>query len=283
MSRSYDDDSWLRDELHGLLVDEPAMAPAAVADDVRRGQVRARQVRRRSAALAVVALVAAVALPIGLLVRPSSDAAAPVGPSQVPDVPGVSQAWLDSISPALAAQVGWVVDWKDSTVYGDVATGLQLDLTIVQPTEVLESDPVQYVLPSPPYAETASLRVWLAPNGKAPGAAMVECPSGSCVRDLPDRRFPTYLDQAATAGNGTSLAAGTLIVDRSYDDGRFVELVSVPVALAPSGPSDQTARNVLTYPLAAAFLDALGTPQTGPAPTPSGTRGSASASASASG
>lgn len=267
MSRPYDDDSWLRDELHGLLVDEPAMAPAAVADDVRRGQVRTRQVRRRSAALAVAALVVAVALPVGLLVRPSSDAAAPVGPSEVPDVPGVSQAWLDSISPALAAQVGWVVDWKDSVVYGDVATGLQLDLQLVPGTQVSQ-DPQRFVVPSPPYAETAGLHLWFAPRGNAPGAAMAECPADRCARDLPDRTFPTYLDQAATAGNGTSLAPGTLIVDRSYDDGRFVELLAFPVALAPSGPSDQTARNVLTYPLAGAFLDALGTPPVITPPTP---------------
>lgn len=96
---------------------------------------------------------------------------------------------------------------------------------------------------------------------------MAECPADRCARDLPDRKFPTYLDQAATAGNDTSPAAGTLIVDRSYDDGRFVELLAVPVALAPSGPADQTARNVLTYPLAGAFLDAVGTPPTIVPPT----------------
>lgn len=264
---THDDADWLRSELDGLLAGEPTMPTAAVADDVRRGMVSVRHARRRTAAIAVAAVLVAVAVPVGLLVRPSSDAAAPVGPSEVPDVPGVSQQWLDSISPALAAQTGWVVDWKDSVVYGDVATGLQLDLQIVAGTQVSQ-DPPRFATPPPPYAETAGLHLWFAPKGKAPGAAMAECPADRCARDLPDRKFPTYLDQAATAGNGTSLAAGTLIVDRSYDDGRFVELLAVPVALAPSGPADQTARNVLTYPLAGAFLDAVGTPPTIVPPTP---------------
>ena len=272
---THDDADWLRSELDGLLAGEPTMPTAAVADDVRRGMVSVRHARRRTAAIAVAAVLVAVAVPVGLLVRPSSDAAAPVGPSEVPDVPGVSQQWLDSISPALAAQTGWVVDWKDSVVYGDVATGLQLDLQIVAGTQVSQ-DPPRFAVPSPPYAETAGLHLWFAPKGKAPGAALAECPAERCARDLPDRKFPAYLDQAATAGNGTSLAAGTLIVDRSYDDGRFVELVAVPVALAPSGPADQTARNVLTYPLAGAFLDALGTPPTtsSASPSPSSKEGS---------
>lgn len=262
---TYDDESWLRSELHGLLVDEPAMTPAAVTDDVRRGQARLRTVRRRrTAAIAVAALLVAVAIPVGLLVRPGAQSQ--VGPSSgsdVPDVPGVSSQWLESISPALAAQVGWVVDWPDSTVYGDVASGLQLDLTIV-PGQQVASDPPRFAVPSGPYPQTASLRLWFAPTGKAPGAALAECPADRCPRDLPDRRFPTYLDQSATAGNGTSLAAGTLIVDRSYDSGRFVELVSVPASMTPSSPSDQISQNVLSYGLAAPFLDAIGAPVAAP-------------------
>lgn len=269
---TYDDESWLRSELPGLLAGEPTMPTAAVTDDVRRGQARLRTVRRRrTAAIAVAALLVAVAIPVGLLVRPTAQSQ--VGPStgtDVPDVPGVSRQWLEGISPALGAQVGWVVDWPDSTVYGDVATGLQLDLTIV-PGQQVATDPPRFAVPSGPYPQTASLRLWFAPKGKAPGAAMAECPADRCPRDLPDRRFPTYLDQSATAGNGTSLAAGTLIVDRSYDSGRFVELVSVPAQMTPSSPSDQLSQNVLSYGLAAPFLDVIRAPEAAPVPSTSPT------------
>jgi hypothetical protein len=270
MSLPMHDDSWLRTELSGLLAEEPPMAAASVADDVRRGQSHLRSVRRRrTAAIAVAAVLVAVAIPVGLLARPTSDAG--VGPSSggdAPHVPGVSQQWLERISPALGAQVGWVVDWPDSTVYGDVASGLQLDLTIVPGTQV-QSDPLSFAVPSPPYPERASLRIWFAPTGTAPGAALAECPAERCPRDLPDRKFPTYLDRSATASDGTPLAAGTLVLDRTYDSGRFVELVSVPAEVMSASPSDQRSASVLSYGLAAAFLDAVGAPEA--APLPSGT------------
>ena len=272
------EEPWLRDALRSLLVDEPPMPPAAVVDDVRRGALAVAVVkRRRTATLAVAAAVLAVAVPVGLLLRAAPNASAPPATSitSAPKVTGVSQQWLDRISPAVTASTaGWVVDWPASTVTGSVADGLTLDLTLV-PATVTGGSRSVVTLPTPPYPQTATVRLELLPAGKSPGAALASCPAATCPRDLPDRKFPTYLDVVAKAGNGTAFPAGTAIVDRSYDAGRFVELVSLPPVSTGSGASDAPAGAVLPYPFAGAFLDAIGEPMsaTSPSPTPSASPG----------
>jgi len=257
------EEPWLRDALGSLLVDEPPMPPATVVDDVRRGAVALTAVkRRRTASLAIAAVVLAVAVPVGLVLRAAPNAATPPATSitSAPKVAGVSQEWLDRISPAVTASTaGWVVDWPSSKVTGDVATGLTLDLTLVPASVTGGSQPV-VTLPTPPYPQTATLRIELLPAGKGPGAAMASCPAATCPRDLPDRKFPTYLDVVAKAGNGAAFPAGTAILDRSYDAGRFVELVSLPRVSTGSGASDAAVGAVLPYPFAGAFLDAIGEP-----------------------
>jgi hypothetical protein len=264
------EEPWLRDALGSLLVDEPPMPSAAVVDDVRRGAVALTAVkRRRTASLAIAAVVLAVAVPVGLVLRAAPNSATPPATSitSAPEVAGVSQEWLDRISPAVTANTaGWVVDWPSSTVTGDVATGLTLDLTLLPASVTGGAQPV-VTLPTPPYPQTARLRLELLPAGKSPGAAMSSCPAATCPRDLPDRKFPTYLDVVAKAGNGTAFPAGTAILDRSYDAGRFVELVSLPPVSTGSGASDAAAGAVLPYPFAGAVLDAIGEP-TSAAPTP---------------
>lgn len=81
------EERWLREALDGLLADEPPMAPAAIVDDVRRGQVALAVVRRRRAATGVVAAVlVAVAVPVGVVLRATPDAAAPPASSPSPAV-----------------------------------------------------------------------------------------------------------------------------------------------------------------------------------------------------
>ncbi len=82
------EEPWLREALDELLADEPPPAPAAiVVDDVRRGQVALALVRRRRAATgAVAAMLVAVAVPVGVVLRVPPDAGAPPSSSHSPAV-----------------------------------------------------------------------------------------------------------------------------------------------------------------------------------------------------
>ena len=79
------EEPWLRDALGSLLVHEPPMAPAAVVDDVRRGAHALAVVkRRRVVSLALAATVLAVAVPVGLVLRPATDASTPPAATHSP-------------------------------------------------------------------------------------------------------------------------------------------------------------------------------------------------------
>jgi hypothetical protein len=81
------EEPWLREALDGLLADEPPMPPAAIVGDVRRGEVARAVVRRRRAATgAVAATLVAVAVPVGVVLRATPDAAAPPSSSHSPAV-----------------------------------------------------------------------------------------------------------------------------------------------------------------------------------------------------
>ena len=92
------DEPWLRKALGSLLVDEPAMPPAAVVDDVRRGAVALAAVkRRRTVSLALAATVLAVAVPVGLVLRSTPDAAPPPASTQSPtQAPVDASVWTPS-------------------------------------------------------------------------------------------------------------------------------------------------------------------------------------------
>lgn len=261
------EEPWLREALDSLLADEPAMAPTAIVEDVRRGQVaRAVVRRRRTAALAVAGLALAVGAPSALLLRAAGSAAVvPGGAATGSPTAGGTPTAVASPRPSTVTELFVAAGWE-----------VQNSTTGVAPPGV-GSHQVMYELRGPGGAATVLVTEY-AP-GQADSTVIATCTASTCEPAYvgTSRVGPGgFRDDGRLVTDAPGLPPGSLVVDRVYDTGTTVEVgVGVVKPLPTAAPS--APRLALTADEVLALLAVVGDPYAAPA-----AQASMSASASAS-
>lgn len=256
----------VREALGGLLVGEPAGAWSA-ADDVARG--RALQRRRRTRAGAGIGLVAAAVMVLGVFGPFRPKPAVVVPPAyQPPAVQGVDAAWLAALDRSFTAFNGPVVDWSRSTVTPTAGGGFTLDLTLVGATVTTGGEDFTIEYADPPGPPVARAFVTWRPAGGF-GPVLASCTAPACSRA--DRGIsPGFAEEGGRWDADGAQAAGTFVVDRTYDDGAMLELASAPHPDAVPGGWDAS----IDYGGIRYVLDRVGRPSdAAPSPTPTPSSG----------
>jgi hypothetical protein len=253
------DEPWLRDALGSLLVDEPAMSPVAVVDDVRRGAVAVAVVkRRRTVTFAVAAALLAVAVPVGLVLRAAPNA------SQTPPASSQSPTPVRTFTPpsldAALVNTGWQVVGEPQSLSSTPSWGYLLQ-------------------PSDGSAEKSASVIVFAAQQTGPGPYLAACTKVTCPGStsvtIADGVTATsgWRETSTVAGDGLLVPKGSLIVDKAYDTGTLVEVVVTPPSTnVRDARTPVTATSVLTLEQIRAIVALVGDPFS-PSASPSSTSG----------
>ena len=280
------EEPWLREALDGLLADEPPMAPTAFVEDVRRGRLALAVARRRRATFgAVAAVLVAVAVPVGLVLRATPDVAAPPASSHSPVVDAAP--------------------WTPADGYAATPKELQQRVVALLPAGVTASpapdasdclDPMACTvvrLQLTSAAGSGTLTVGATTDG--PGGTPDRCrepliPGETCTVLLPWTRVGAATvsgvrseSSAGRCGDSWLVVRGSTVVDVSLVPPAAGPGCPTPLgaeAAAPVLTQDQLRALALAVPLPArlaAYVDAVphsptpgpsGATQTSPTPTP---------------
>ena len=268
MSIDIHEEPWLRNALGSLLVDEPPMSPVAVVDDVRRGETARIVVRRRrTAALAVAAVLALVAVPAGYLLRAEPHAATPPASSTSATSGDTAEVLRQRATPALAT-LGWTVVGQREPAINGGTVGTELDLDVARTTDVASA--------GTDGVKTTSVQILSYQSLTGPGRYLALCTASSCPSSalvLPSTTScqgqpNCYTDEGAYLDSVDLTRYGSLVLDRSYESGVLIEVLvgrdpSFPAPAKTEGPI-----SFLTPTGARSLLGALGNPYTD-APVPS--------------
>ena len=237
---THDDERALRAALGTLLADEPPPV-STVADDVARG--RAYRSRRRARAGGGIALLAVVALVVGLvgpLRALDRSTPAPLGSaSPSPSMTGSQTAVADYL-----ASLGWQVSGTSVTIVpenGAVdAAAYAVHSTATPPRTALLTVQAYGTPPASDFVEPES-------SGSRFGTALQRC--GSACSQVSSMAASCIAGSAvcltsevsSTVSSATAdFAAGTLIVDRVWSDGTQLEAVATPPSCSSSRSASPT-------------------------------------------
>jgi hypothetical protein len=262
MSIDIHEEPWLREALGSLLVDEPTMSPAAVVDDVRRGEtVRITVRRRRTAALAVAAVLALVAVPAGFVLRAEPQAATPPA-SSTSATPGSTAEVLRQRAARALATRGWTVVAQREPAINDGTVGTELDLDVARTAEVASA--------GTDGVKTTSVQILSYHSSTGPGHYLAQCTASSCPSSalvLPSTTncqglLKCYTDEGAYLDSVDLTWYGSLVLDRRYESGVLIEVLigrdpSFPAPAKSVGPI-----SFLTPAEARSLLESLGNPYT---------------------